>query len=1194
VSRRWGDRMSSILSLVRSIPVLSSRAQGSDVNCCEWSPSGSFIAVGLKSGDLMITDPYGRKVQTISTSDAVFGISWSPDEKHIALATSRVQIADVAKGHVTREEVLHSGSVWCVAFSPDGQFLASGGEDGRVSVWGLPDNSFTRLPQHNDAVYAVGWTKLSELVSCGNDGLLKVFDSARRQVIQEVKFIDPLLCLSVSADSSKFALGSKNGRIFIFDMESGGTQILEGHTNWVWSVQFAHKDAVLISECEDNTIKFWDANAGFAVATIPTKRSTFGSIAIDVAHNLIATASDVRKTLEIWKFDPVDILKRASKKSRVTHSSAKVALVGESNVGKSCLALRLAEGRYEEPGTTHGMRFWHIPPERLDPNSSTPQDQKREIVLWDMGGQDEYRLIHQLFLHDTSLALILLDPTRGRTAFEEVEGWSKRLEKQLAGRKSTKLLVGSKRDFDTGIIDKPALERLVRDQHFDGYFSTSAKTGRGVSELGSSISKALDWNSLARTSRPYLFQLVRDEIDSARKRGEVVLLRKDLENRVRTVDEADFDTAAVGTVISQLALQGLIAVTRLSSNEQAIVLQIQHIEIYGGSVLIAAKINQRGVPAIQESALMSPEMLFPGLKVEDRLPRIQERIVLECLVQLFIEHGICIEHEGLLVFPSLFQPTESDSKEDFPHSISLYYDFSGAIDNIYSSLISAITISEKFGAIRLWDNRAEFTKSGQGSCGLRKVARQRGFAHLDVYVSDETSEATRGLFVSVVEEHLARYGVDIIEHVEIICPCGYQFSEDTIRKRISDGYNEIGCPECDRRERISEGAKEARQRDPELEKRTWALRSEIRKRQSDVVARAKRNLSRIEQSVAYRPIRILHLSDLHISARSKVPEMLGPLCADLHDRKGGFGFDHLDYLVISGDLTDRAQQSEYEIARTLISGIISEFGLNAERCVIVPGNHDVNWDVDVYAWSARRKVSGDKLVPGTFKEQGAGYLMRNDSAYNERFRSFSDNLYHTLVQVAYPLEPEDQCLDFFFPDHGIQFIGMNSCWELDEQFPERASVNSVALAKGLQRADQVRRSRKGRHEPNEVLRIGVWHHPVTGNEKIEKDAFLEQLRQAGIRLALHGHVHEDRADVVGYLHPQSQLHVVGAGSFGARSTGRPESTPRLYNLIEVSRDLELIRVHTRCLRKEGGAWEGWAVWPGNTGTERRSYYVISV
>lgn len=72
-----------------------------------------------------------------------------------------------------------------------------------------------------------------------------------------------------------------------------------------------------------------------------------------------------------------------------------------------------------------------------------------------------------------------------------------------------------------------------------------------------------------------------------------------------------------------------------------------------------------------------------------------------------------------------------------------------------------------------------------------------------------------------------------------------------------------------------------------------------------------------------------------------------------------------------------------------------------------------------------------------------------------------------------------------------------------------------------------------------------------------------------MRLGLHGHVHEDRVDLIGYVHPATSLFMAGAGSFGAPARARPELTPRLYNLLEVSRELTEVKVHTRCLRREG-------------------------
>jgi hypothetical protein len=89
--------------------------------------------------------------------------------------------------------------------------------------------------------------------------------------------------------------------------------------------------------------------------------------------------------------------------------------------------------------------------------------------------------------------------------------------------------------------------------------------------------------------------------------------------------------------------------------------------------------------------------------------------------------------------------------------------------------------------------------------------------------------------------------------------------------------------------------------------------------------------------------------------------------------------------------------------------------------------------------------------------------------------------------------------------------------------------------------------------------------------------FLGHLQTVGVKLVLHGDVHEMRRDLIGYWHPK-KLHIVGSGSFGARGADRPESIPRLYNLLEIDRDFSSVRVHTREQRKPDGVWKGWNEW----------------
>lgn len=1168
-----------------------------------WSPDGRLLASASDDNTIIITDVTSGAIRTLKGhDDTVFSVAWSESARFLASGSDDETIIwwDVESGQPLKILTGHTSGVVCVCWLPGEEVLVSGSGDRTIRLWSLQTGEVVRqIDAHS------GWVRdMALLPSCGlvasasYDKTIKIWRLDDLECLRTLEgHTDGVHGLAWSPDGQLIASASKDMTVRIWHAHEGRPlRVLEGHTAPVYSVAYSSDGLVLASKGLDSSVRLWNCSTWGLAETLHEESSTtfFGTLAFHPSELVLATLGERDEVIRIWDVDRSALLAGSARVKSLHYASAKVVLVGESNVGKSCLAMRLAEDRYAEQGTTHGMRFWDLNLLQLDPNSTSPEDESREVIIWDMGGQEEYRLIHQLFLHDTTLALILLDPTRGKAAFEDVEAWNRRLEKQLHGRKAVKLLVGTKLDDPSAVIDRPGLERLIAECGFVGFLETSARTGRGLDELRGAIAQNIDWDLLAKTSRPEFFQRIRTGIEEARDRGEVVLLFTDLANRLGK-GEASADHEAIETVVEQLAIQGLIADTQLGSGERALVLQVAEIERYGGSLILAARNNPRGVPAVEERTIASRSMIFPRITPAERLPWLQERVVLECVVELFLKHGISLRHEGLLIFPSLFVATERSERSDPQFSISLYYDFTGAIDNVYSSLVAKLSLSERFGRYRLWESRAEFEALDQGICGLRKVTYRTGVAHLDLYFSDEVDKGRRDLFLVFVEDHLRTEGVDITENVELVCACGFRFPEQAVRTRLAVGLGDILCPVCEKRNQISEGARQARVNNSSLENNLIALKTVIDHNAQVHVERAKGILRSPERS--HGVIRILHLSDLHMSSTDSHPAtMLEELIADLRDKGGGLGFDRLDYLLVSGDLSTRALPVEFEKAYELVHGLIDYFGLTAERCIIVPGNHDLNWDEPVYNWRSRRQVDLRKLQEDSYVEQGTVVLIRDEQRYPLRLRNFNDNFYKFLTQQEYPLNAEEQCTPFLFVDAAIQVLAVNSCWEIDEFNTTRASIHAGALMRGLREAEkqiQVAVNERVLSADRQVLRLAVWHHPVTGNDKIQDDAFLEHLRKAGFRLCLHGHVHEDRSEIVGYTHAR-KLYVAGAGAFGAPAHDRPEAVPRLYNVLEIKRDHSEITIHTRCKRKDTGAWEGWAVWDGADPVAKLTYYRIKL
>ncbi|MEP6517876.1 COR domain-containing protein [Microcoleus vaginatus] len=99
---------------------------------------------------------------------------------------------------------------------------------------------------------------------------------------------------------------------------------------------------------------------------------------------------------------------RAKAEAQITLNEAKLILIGEGDVGKSCLLGALREDEWlESRPTTHGIE--------IKPVIVTHPDSGTEISLngWDFGGQPVYRPTHQLFFSAPAVYLVVWKPREG-------------------------------------------------------------------------------------------------------------------------------------------------------------------------------------------------------------------------------------------------------------------------------------------------------------------------------------------------------------------------------------------------------------------------------------------------------------------------------------------------------------------------------------------------------------------------------------------------------------------------------------------------------------------------------------------------------------------------------------------------------------------------------------------------------------
>jgi len=242
--------------------------------CCDWSPRDHQFCAGTRLGKVTLFDTTSHSMLTFDNhEDYVYSCSFSPDGQYILSGGGDriLRLWNVKTGKEEKQYVGHSSGVLSCIFSRDGKHIISSSNDLSVCIWDVESGQqLQKIAGHLVPINAIAVSHNNQyFMTGGSDLFLTVRENiSGNEVFKiETKHKGINTC-GFSLDDTEIFLAGGNDLI-IYDMENQEClDVFVGHTAPLSDCHYSPNGKYILTSSQDKTMRLWEASVSKGASQI--------------------------------------------------------------------------------------------------------------------------------------------------------------------------------------------------------------------------------------------------------------------------------------------------------------------------------------------------------------------------------------------------------------------------------------------------------------------------------------------------------------------------------------------------------------------------------------------------------------------------------------------------------------------------------------------------------------------------------------------------------------------------------------------------------------------------------------------------------------------------------------------------------------------------------------------------------------